>query len=88
MGDDHHGAGIFAQVFFKPGDGFGVQVVGRLIEQQQIRLGKQQLAVSATRRFHRLTGFDARIARRAAQRVHRLLHLAFQIPQVLAVDQS
>jgi hypothetical protein len=51
MGDDHHGAGIFAQMFLKPRGGFGVQMVGRLIEQQQIRLGKQQLAERHTALF-------------------------------------
>ncbi len=35
-GDD--GAGIFLQMPFQPGDRFGVEMVGRLVEQQQIGL--------------------------------------------------
>ncbi len=44
MGDHHHGTGIFAQMLFQPGNGFRIQMVGRLVEQQQVRLGKQQFA--------------------------------------------
>ncbi len=44
MGDHHHGAGIVAQVLFQPRDGFGVKMVGRFVEQQQVGLRKQQLA--------------------------------------------
>jgi hypothetical protein len=88
MGDDQHRAGIFAQVLFQPGRRLGIQMVGRLIEQQKVGLRSSSWH-SATRRFSppdRLS--TRRIARRAAQRVHRLLDLAFQIPQVLAVDES
>jgi len=44
MGDHHHGAGIVVQRALQPGDAFGVQVVRRLVQQQQVRLFQQQLA--------------------------------------------
>ena len=44
MGDDQDGAGIIAQMTFKPVDRLGVEMVGRLVEQQQFRLLQQQLA--------------------------------------------
>ncbi|MOA40187.1 hypothetical protein D3C78_1620370 [compost metagenome] len=44
MGDHHHGAGIVAQVLFKPRNGFRIKVVGRFVEQQQVRLRQQQAA--------------------------------------------
>ena len=44
MGDDHDRAGKVTQRPFEPGDAFRVQMVGRLIEQQQVRLFQQQPA--------------------------------------------
>ena len=44
VGDDHHGAGVVVQRVLQPGDAFGVQMVGRLVEQQQVGLFQQQPA--------------------------------------------
>ncbi|MNE80317.1 hypothetical protein D3C80_1768770 [compost metagenome] len=33
VGDRHHGAGEVVEEVFQPGDGVGVQVVGRFVEQ-------------------------------------------------------
>ena len=44
MGDDQNGALVGDQVLLQPGDGFGVKVVGRLVQQQHIGRFKQQLA--------------------------------------------
>ncbi|MNQ09205.1 hypothetical protein D3C85_220170 [compost metagenome] len=41
--DEQHGALEILQGFFKPGNRTDVQVVGRFVEQQQIRLGHQRL---------------------------------------------
>ncbi|MNE03228.1 hypothetical protein D3C80_957230 [compost metagenome] len=41
--DEQHGALEILQRLFKPGDGTDVQVVGRFVEQQQVRLGHQGL---------------------------------------------
>lgn len=43
MGDEQHRALEFLQCFFKPGDRADVEVVGRFVEHQQIRLGHQGL---------------------------------------------
>ncbi len=43
MRDDDHGAGTCSQHAFQPADGVDVQVVGRLIEQQDVRIGEQRL---------------------------------------------
>src|SRR5262249_1991716 len=43
VGDDQDRAGIVAQMALKPGDRLGVEMVGRLIEQQQIGLGEKKL---------------------------------------------
>ena len=44
MGDDQNCAGVIAQMAFQPVDGFRVKVVGRLVEQQHVRLFEQQFA--------------------------------------------
>jgi hypothetical protein len=86
VGDDQDGTGIFTQVMLQPVDAFSIQVVGRLVEQQQVRLAQKKLgqrhtAALTTRQFRHV-----RITGRAAQRIHRLLDLAVQIPQVLRVN--
>ena len=37
---------VFLQMLFEPRDGLGVEMVGRLIEQQNVRLLQQQTAES------------------------------------------
>ena len=44
VGDDEDGARIIAQMAFEPGHQFGVEVVGRLVEQQQLGLFEQEPA--------------------------------------------
>ncbi len=86
VGDHDHGARIVAQMMLEPGDALGVEMVGRLVEQEDVRLGEQQLAerhapLLAARQLR-----DIGIARRAAQRVHGLLDLRVEVPQALRVD--
>jgi hypothetical protein len=69
-----------AQMVFKPGDGLRIQMVGRLIKQDQIRLGQEQLAQRHAAALAARQVFDRRICRRAAQRIHRLFNLAVQSP--------
>ena len=86
MGDDEDRAGIGAQVAFEPVDGLGVEMVGRLVEQQKIGLLEKQ---AAERDAAPLAAGELRhvgIVRRAAKRVHRLLDLALEIPQALGLD--
>ncbi len=44
MGDHDDGAGIIAQMMLEPGHAFGIEMVGRLVEQENVGLGEQQLA--------------------------------------------
>ena len=41
VADDHRGVGVFLQAGLKPERAFEIEIVGGLIEQQQVRLGKQ-----------------------------------------------
>ena len=42
MGNDEYSARIIQKISFQPGDAFHIEVVGRLIEKQDIRFGNQQ----------------------------------------------
>ena len=86
VGDDEDGAGIVAQMPFEPHHGFGVEVIGRLVEQKQVRLRQEQ---PAKRDAPLLAAGKLRhvgAVRRAAQRVHRLVDLGVEIPEVLGLD--
>ena len=55
MGDEHDAAGKTAQEFLQPADGFDVQMIGWLIQQQHVRradqcLGQQYATFHATRK--------------------------------------
>ena len=86
MGDDQDRARIIAQMAFEPGHRLGVEMVGRLVEQQQFGRIEQQLAerdaaaLAAGERRH------IGVVGRAAQRVHRLVDLGIEIPQALGLD--
>ena len=64
MGNGHHGAGVARQELFQPFDGFGVQVVGRFVEQQHVGFGRQRLRQrdallpAARQRAHRQVGVE------------------------------
>ena len=44
VGDGDHGAGVILQEALQPGHRFGVQMVGRFVQQQHVGLGQQQPA--------------------------------------------
>ncbi len=48
MGNDHHGAVTCGEDVFQPADGVDVQVVGRLVEQQHVRVREQRLGQQHT----------------------------------------
>ena len=86
MGHGQDGTLVILQMLLQPQHGLGVQVVSRLVQQQQVRLAKQQLGqrhaatLTTGEVGHRLIG------RRAAQRFHGLLDLGIQFPRVCSVD--
>ena len=73
-------------MLLKPQDAFRVEVVGGLVEQQQVGLLEEELAQSDPALLAAGQGLDVGVRRRAAQGVHRLLKLAVQVPGVLVVD--
>ena len=88
VGDDEDRARIVAQVAFEPVDGLGVEMVRRLVEQQQVGLLEQQAAERDAAALAARELGHVGIVRRAAQRVHRLFDLAVEIPKPLASISS
>ena len=70
----------------EPLHGLGVEVVGGLVEQQEVGLLQQQLAQRDPAALTTGQGVDQRVGRRAAQRVHRLLEPAVDVPRVGVVE--
>ncbi len=44
VGYDNEGAGEAFEVFFEPGDGFGVEVVGGFVEEEYVGVGDEEAA--------------------------------------------
>ena len=86
MGDRDDRAGIILQMMFEPGHRFGVEMVGRLVEQQNVGLLQQQAAQGHTAALAAGENFHRRLRRRAAQRIHRHLQPRVQIPGVEMIE--
>ena len=86
VGDDQDRARIALEVAFEPGDGLGVEVIGRLVEQQQVGRFEQEPAQRDAPLLAARELVDFRVVGRAAQRVHRLVDLGIQVPQALRLD--
>ena len=86
MGDHQHRAGIFLEVVFQPGDAFGVQMVGRLVKQQDVRLLDQQAGQRDPALFTARQAFHAPIRRGAPQCLHRDFQLIVERPAIGGVD--
>ena len=84
--DRDHGAREILEEALEPCDRFGVQVVGRLVEQQHVGVGQQQAAqrhaaaLAARQRLH------ARFPRRQPQCVRRDLERALELPTAGRLD--
>ena len=86
MGDEDDVARIVDQMLFEPGDAFGVQMVRRLVEQQDIGLVEQQTAQCHAAALAAREILDVGIARRATQCVHRDFELIVERPTIDRVD--
>ena len=86
MGDRDDGALVLGQVALEPGHRLGVEVVGGLVEQQQVGLAQQQPAERDAAALAAGQRGDVRVAGRAAQRVHRGVEHRVEVPGVGGVD--
>ena len=86
VGDGDDGARVGGQVLLEPQHGLGVQVVGGLVEQEEVRLLQQQLAQRDAALLATGEVCDRLVPRGRAQGVHRLLELGVDVPRVRGVD--
>ena len=86
VGDDNHRAGILAQRLLQPLDRFGVEMVGRLVQQQQVGLLQQRHAerhappLAAGKLAH------GRVVGRQHQRIAGDVQHPVQLPAAAGVD--
>ena len=86
MGNGDDGTLVLVQELLQPQNRLGVKMVGRLVEQQQIRSLQQQLAQCHTTAFTTGAYRYRSIRIRALQSIHSLLKLRIKIPTVCSID--
>ncbi len=82
MGDRDDGARVVLEEALQPVDALGVEVVGRLVEQQQVGVAEQQPAQRDAALLAAGQRRDVGVVGRAAQRVHGDLDVALEVPGV------
>ena len=86
MRDGDDGPGVLAEVVFEPLDALGVEVVGRLVEQQQVVAVQERLAQRDAPAFAAGEPLDRRVRRRQPHRVHRDFEVPVEVVGVGGVD--
>ena len=84
--DRHDGAGVAVQELLEPEHRLGVEVVGGLVEQQQVGGLEQQAAQGDAATLAAGEDGDGRVGVGALKRVHRLRELGVEVPAVGGVD--
>ena len=82
VGDRHDRAGVLLQEPLEPVDRLGVEVVGRLVEQQQVGVAEEQPGERHAPLLAAGQGRDVGVVGRAAQGVHRDVDVALEVPGV------
>jgi hypothetical protein len=85
--DGHDGARIFREMALEPRDGLGVQMIGGLVQEEQVRPLEENLAERHPPTLAARDLRDVRVAGREAQRVHRDLELVVELPGVGGLDR-
>ena len=83
-GDD--GARVLGEEPLEPGDRLGVEMVRRLVQEQQVRRGQEQPAQSDAPPLASGEGCDVAVALGHPKRVHRAVELGVERPRVAPVD--
>ena len=87
VGHGNDRTGEILEVPFQPRHGFGVQVVGRFVEQKDIGILQQQAAQRHAALFTTGDDGNGRIPRRAPQGIHRHLKLGVKIPCTFRIHE-
>ena len=86
VGDGDDGALVGLQVPLEPGDGLGVEVVRRLVEEQEVGRREQEPAERDAAPLAAGERRDVAVALGEAERVHRAVERLVEAPRVGAVD--
>jgi hypothetical protein len=86
VGDRDDGALVVGEEPFEPEDRLGVEVVRRLVQQQQVGGGQQEPAERDTPPLAARQARHVALAFRQPQRVHRVIELRLELPRVAPVD--
>ena len=86
MGDRDDRALVGLEVLFEPEHALGVEVVGGLVEEEQVGLLQEELREGDPATLTTGELRDGLVAGRGAQGVHRLLELRVEVPPVGRVD--
>ncbi len=86
MRDGDDGAGVLGEMLLEPGDRFGVEVVRRLVEEEEVGLLEEDAAESDPPALAAGDLRDVGIGRRAPQCVHRRLEGPVEVPAVRRLD--
>ena len=84
--DGNHGPFVQLEVPFEPLHGFGIQVVGRFVQEQQVGLLQQHLAQRHPPPFPPGKLFDGGVRRRQSHRVHRHLKLPIEVISIDGIN--
>ena len=87
MGDRDNSSRVTLEVLLEPVHTLSIEVVGRLIQQQQTRCLQQQFAQRHSALLATGQHRDVRVAVWAPQCVHGLVQLRVKVPGVLVVDR-
>ena len=82
----NHCSLILLQMLFQPVDRLRIQVVGRLIEQQYIRLLQEQAAQRYTTAFATAQVITQLVSWRTTQGIHSYLQFGIQVPGIGSID--
>ena len=82
----NHRTLVLLQVLLQPVDTLGIEVVGGLVQKQDVRLLQQQPAQCHTSAFTSREMFHALVFRRTAQGIHGPFQFAVQIPGIGSVN--
>ena len=85
--DGHDRPRELVQVVLEPGDALGVEMVGRLVEQQHVRALEQHAAERHAAPLAAGELVDVRVGRRQPERVHGDLQRAVEVPAVGRLDR-
>jgi hypothetical protein len=86
VGDGDDGSLVLLEVALEPGDGFRVEVVRGLVEQEQVRRAEQQAAERHATALAPDSVETSAVRGRKAQGVHRRVEHRVEVPRVGGVD--